>query len=635
MAIIGNAEGPREKKMLGGRVRLFCCLSLGLIFLVGCGAGNVAFREARKAELRKDWDTALVNYQKALELEPENAKYLIHEKLVRAQAAAFHLKQGRRLLGEGRQDQAAGEFQKAVSIDPTNEAAAQELARLLAAQAAAKKAREAALKQALKPSEETAVGGIVKLKALSQEPMAKFQITGDSRKVFEMLAKMAGLNVAFTSDFAPKPITVSLTNIKIEDALRLISLQTKSFWRPVTPNTILVVPDSVNNRRDYDVTILKTIYLSNPLAAADRSAITNAIKQVLGLRNIVENPDSNAIIIRDTPDNIAAAEELIRDLDRGKAEIMIDVSVIEADRDRARDLGLYPATITSSGSITPGIQGAAVYVPTVAATSTSSTTTAAAAAATGLHLSTHDYSVAVPSVAANAILNDTRTHILENPQVRVTDGSKATLKVGSRIPYATGSFLPSLGGVATSGTTYGLLGTTQFQFQDVGVNLELTPHLLADGEVAIHAVIEILSLGANVTIGGIQEPTFGQRKIEHDIRLKEDEVSVLGGLIQSTMTRSRSGTPFLGEIPLLGDLFSTEHLERNDTEVLVMLTPRVVRLPEPALTAGSSVAVGGGVPSGSEATPVPEATPPVPMGPSGPPRPAGPPGAPGPPGLLQ
>jgi general secretion pathway protein D len=308
---------------------------------------------------------------------------------------------------------------------------------------------------------------------------------------------------------------------------------------------------------------------------------------------------------------------------------MIEVSVIEADADRARDLGIYPATITSSGSVTPGLEGAAVYVPTVAATSTSTTATAAAAAATGLHLSTRDFSVAVPSVAASAILNDTRTHILQNPQVRATDGQKATLKIGQRIPYATGSFLPSIGGITGSSTStgIGLLGTTQFQFQDVGVNLELTPHLLADGEVAIHAVIEILSLGANVTIGGIQEPTFGQRKIEHDIRLKEGEVNVLGGLLQTTISHVRSGTPVLGDLPLLHYLFSTDHTERQETEVLVMLTPRVVRLPEPALTAGKNVAAPAGAPTGVESLPLPEATPPSP-GASGMPRPPGPPGLP-------
>jgi general secretion pathway protein D len=203
-------------------------------------------------------------------------------------------------------------------------------------------------------------------------------------------------------------------------------------------------------------------------------------------------------------------------------------------------------------------------------------------------------------------LNDTRTHILQNPQIRATDGQVAKLKIGSRVPYATGSFLPTLGATTTtSGTS--LLASTQFQYQEVGVILDLTPHLLADGEVAIHASIEISSVGANVSVGGVSQPTFGERKVEHDIRLQEGETSVLGGLIQTTLTNTVGGLPFLGDVPLLRYFFSTEHVERNELEVLVMLTPRVVRLPEPALGTRSSMSLTGGPPpAGAQPTPGPE-----------------------------
>jgi len=586
--------------MLAKELRIFASC-LGLLGLVACSAGNVALREARKAELRKDWDTALVNYEKAGRDQPENAKIIIHERLVRVQAAALHLKQGQRFLREGRPDDASGEFQKAVSIDPTNEAAAQELAKVAAAQIAAKQARETALKQALKANDEAANAPPIKLKAFPEEPLAHFRVSADSRKVFEALAKLANLNVAFTSTFRSGPLSEDFSNVKVEEALNIVALQTHTFWRAITSNTILVVPDTPTDRRDYDVDELKTIYLSNPLAAADRTAITTALKQVLGLQRIVDNPDSNAIIIRDTPQKVAAAEQLVHDLDRSKAEIVMDVAVVEADHDRARDLGLYPATVTSSGTITPGLQGGLVFAPP---SSSSSTTTS-----TGISLNTlgiKDYALVVPSAVANAVLNDTGTHILQNPQVRSTDGQTAKLSIGQRVPYATGSFLPSLGGTTSSGTT-GLLASTQFQFQDVGVKLELTPHLLANGEVAIHASIEISSLGANVTIAGVSEPTFGERKIEHDIRLKEGEVSVLGGLIQTSMINTVAGVPFLGYVPFLRYLFSTEHVERQETEVLVMLTPRVVRLPEPPLGARSNVTLAGEPqPAGFQPVPGPE-----------------------------
>lgn len=582
-----------------------------LLLCFGCGGGSSLFREGRKAELRKDWDTALVKFEKALQAEPENAKYLIHEKLARTHGSLFHLKQGRRLLAGGRLDEAAGEFQKAVSIDPTNEAAAQELGRLLAQQAAAKRAREESIQQALKAREQAAGPAGVQLKPWPTEPLAHFRISADSRKVYETLAKLADLNVAFTLDFSPKQVSVDLTNVKIEDALRVVAYQTKTFWRAVTSNTILVVPDTPTNRRDYEEEVLKTIYLSNPLAPADRTAITTALKQVLGLQRIVDNPDSNAIIIRDTPAKVAAAEKMIRDLDQNKAEILVEVAVVEADRSRIRDLGLTLATVNpASGTITAGFQSAAVFAPI---TTTGGAVTVGSSVDLG-HISYRNYALVLPSATASAVLNDSRSRILQNPQVRVTDGQTAKLRIGARIPYATGSFLPGLTGVATGGTGggfSGLLASTQFQYQDVGVSLDLTPRLMPNGEVNLHAIIEISSLGADRSVGGISQPTFNQRKIEHDIRLKEGEVNLLGGLIQTTETQAVSGLPGLSQIPLLGYLFSSQHRERIETEVLVMLTPRVIRLPERQAESGREVPVGVGAAAPAVPTPpAPEATPP-------------------------
>jgi len=544
----------------------------GLLFGTACVPGNVFFQQARKAELQKDWDTALIDYRKAVQTQPDNAEYLLDETHARTEASLFHLKQGKQLLREKRPDKALGEFQKAVSIDPSNQAAEQELALLVASEAAAKRAHEKSLEHAIVSSERTAVPAPLQLKPLPQEPLTQFRISADSKRVYETLSKLAGLNVAFTSDFQARPVSLDLNNVKLADALDILALQTHTFWRVVTPNTILVVPDNPANRRDYQTEVLKTVYLTNPLKPADRTAITTALKQILGLQRIIDNPDANAIIIRDTPQKVKEAVDLIHDLDRGKAEIMIDVTVLEADADRVRDLGLTPATVSSSGSITNGLQGAAVYNP--------------ASTASLSHLSTADFGLVVPSAVANAILSDSTTRILQNPEVRVTDGDTATLRIGSRIPYATGSFLPSLGVGGTSGQAGGfggLIANTQFQFQDVGVNVDLTPHLLPDGEIALHAKIDISSVQPSVQIAGVNEPTFGQRQIEHDIRLKEGETSLLGGLLQTNNTETVSGVPGLGRIPGLKYLFSETRHEKVQTDVLILLTPRVVRLPEPAI----------------------------------------------------
>ncbi len=543
----------------------------GLLAFSACAPGSLSYyRQGRKAEIQKNWDDALIDYEKAAEEQPANVKYQLMERHARLQASLFHLEQGQDLLRQQRVSEAIGEFQKAVSIDPSNQAARQELNRLFAKEVAAKQAHEKALRQAIKESERQAPSGVVKLKPLPKEPLTRFRISADSRRVYETLCKLAGLNVAFTSDFQAQPVSMDLNNVTIQNALHLLSLQTHTFWKVVTPNTILVIPNNPANRRDYQTEVTRTVYLSNSMKPADRTAITTALKQILGIQRIIDNPDANAIIVRDTPEKVKQAENLISDLDRGKAEIMIDVTVLEADADRVRELGLTPATVTPSGTITNGFQGGAVYSPSSSATLAG-------------HFGSNDFGLVVPSAVATAILNDSSTRILQNPEIRVTSGDTATLQIGSRIPYATGSFLPSLGigATSTSSGVSSLLASTQFQFQDVGVNLDLTPTLLPDGEIAIHAKIDISSVQPSVTIAGVSEPTFGQRKIEHNIRLEEGETSVLGGMLETTNTTTVSGVPGLGDIPGLKYFFSDRKHEKVQTDVLIMLTPRVVRLPGP------------------------------------------------------
>lgn len=599
------------------------------VLLPACTGGNGLFDQGRKAQERKDWDTALVDFEKAAQQQPDNTEYLLHERFAREHASLFHLANGKRLLKQDRMEEAIGEFQKAVSIDPSNQAAGQELRRLLALEAAAKSKRQSQIQKAIETGEEAALPKVVTLKPLPKVPMARFYETVDSRRAYETLGKLAGLNVTFTSDFQPRPVTLDLSDITVGDALKVLALETHTFWRVVTPNTILVVPDNPANRRDYQQEVLRTIYLSNPMKNQDLTAITTALKQLLGLQRITSNPDANAVVIRDTPERVAEAVQLIHDLDRGKAEILIDVDVMEADADRVRDLGLNTTQALSFPSPFPsGTQGVLGFTPRNGVSVSS---------ITGLplnqlgRLSSADFSIALPGAVAAALLNDSQTRILDNPEIRVTDGETATLKIGSSVPFATGSFLPSYGGTipsstGTSGTgssSLGLLASTQFQYKDVGVNLTLTPHLMPDGEIELHAKIDISSVGQTYSIGGLNEPSFGQRSIEHDIRLKEGEVNLLGGLIESENKVTKTGLPGLAKIPGLGDLFSTNEHEKIDTEVLVMLTPRIIRLPESYTVEATTVPSQPAGPNPPAAPP--SARPPAPAGPRSPVRPPRPP----------
>ena len=562
---------------------------------VACDPSVQSYREGRKAEQRKDYDNAIIDYEKALQKSPENPRYLISIKGARTKSGMAHMRHGLELATEGRMDEAAGELQAAVKIDPSNERAKQELTKVLAQQVAAKSAREKAIQQALKPPEQPPAPSGPQLKPLPTEPITHFHLSADSKRVFEALAKFGDLNVVFNYDFQPKPMTLDLTNVKLEDMLQAAAYEAHVFWKPISSNTILIVPDSPTNRREYEQDVVKTFHLSNPLAPADRTQISTALRQVLGLQHIIDNPSSNSIIIRDTPDRVAAAEQIIKNLDLGKSEILIDVSIIEADRNRMVTLGVLPPT---NLSIVPNPNALTITLPN----GSTVTTTPGYAPLGGLHpfLSPADFALALPSATATALLNDATTRVLENPQVRATDGATAKLKMGQKVPYATGSFLPSFTGT-TGGTTtggVGLLASTQFQYQDIGVNLEITPHLTATGEIALHAKIEILTQAGEANLGGgLSQPIFGQRSIEHDIELQEGEVSLLGGLIDRETTNTVTGLPGLGDTPILKYLFSQTEHNTIDNEILIMLNPHVIRLPDvaPQTAAAVSGEAGPGV----------------------------------------
>jgi len=584
---------PRSRVKWGGAL-LACAGAVWVLATPGCSPYSSYYHQGEKAELRHDYDQAVIDYGKAVEHSPDNSKYKISEKLARAKASQHHLARGRELESQGQLDEAAGEYTSAYKIDPTNETARQELAKVLAKQEATKKERAKALQEALKPPEAATAPGETILKPFSQEPITHFRLSADAPRVFEALGKLADLNVVFSYDFQqqPRKVSLDLTNVKIEDALKAAAYESHAFWTPISHNTILVVPDTPTARREYEQDVVRVFHLSNPLAAADRTQITTALRQVLQLTRIIDNPNSNSIIIRDTPEKVAAAEQIIRSLDLGKAEIVVDVSIIEMDRSRMTQLGIVPITPTT------GASGLSILLgPNPNTTgSTTGTTPINGILGLGQPLSWDNFAITLPALEANAVLSDSTTHILQSPTLRATDGMIAKLKIGSRIPYATGSFLPSLTGVSGSAGT-SLLASTQFQYQDVGVNMEITPHLTETGEIAMHAKVEISAEGAPVTIAGVQQPTFTQRNIEHDIELQEGEVSVLGGLTEKDVTNAVAGLPGLGDIPGLKYLFSSTSKTTTDNEILIMLNPHVVRLPEIVPETASTVSgEAGGAP---------------------------------------
>jgi len=550
---------------------LVLCIGFGLL-AAGCPKGNTEFSQGRKAETVQDYDAALGYYQKALKADPYNANYKIKLNQTRFEAGQAHIKQGVDLRKKGDLQGAAGEFQRAQAIDPSSPVAEQELRKTV--ELIAEKNRET--DAAAQPPEDSGQSLLASLppeiKPLSRAPI-NLKMSNDSKIVFDTIGKLAGLTVIYDPDFPARRITVELTNVTLEQALDIVSLQSKSFWRPVTENIIFVIPDQPQKRRDYEEQVIKTFYLSNTVQPQDLTEIVTGLRQLLDLKRIQQLNSQNAIIVRDTPDKLLLAGKMITDIDKAKPEVVVQVEVLQARTDRLRDLGVLP-----------GQQASVAFTPNG---TTSSTTTGGTATTNSLtlnslkHLSTKDYSITLPGATANAVLTDTYTKIIQNPEIRSVDGQPAKLRVGDRVPVATGSFQAGVGVGSTGGAGFvNPLVNTQFTYLDVGVNVDITPRVHPNHEVSLKIKVEVSSVTGTSTIGGIQQPIISQRTLDHDIRLKEGEVNVLGGLFERTDTKTLNGWPGLAKVPFLRYLFSDDKTDHQENEVLIVLIPRIVRMPE-------------------------------------------------------
>jgi general secretion pathway protein D len=291
------------------------------------------------------------------------------------------------------------------------------------------------------------------------------------------------------------------------------------------------------------------------------------------LKRIQQLNSQNAIIIRATPDVLTLIGKVLNDVDKAKPEVVIQVEVLEARTDRMRQLGVTPGQ-SASIAINPNST-------TTTGSTTTSTTTNNITLNTLSHLNSNDYQVTLPSFTANAVLTDTYTKIIQNPEIRSVDGQQAKLKIGDRIPIATGSFQAGVGvGAVGSAGLVNPLVNTQFQYQDVGVNIDITPRVHPNREVSLKTKIEVSSVTGTSTIGGISQPIISQRVVEHDIRLKDGEAYILGGLIQRTDSRTLNGWPGLAKIPVLRYLFSSDSTDHQEDEVLIVMIPHIVRLPD-------------------------------------------------------
>ncbi len=538
---------------------------------------NSLYKQAKNEEARQNYEQAYDLYKQAYDLKPQDLRYRASFERLRFLAGASHVHRGQLLRDAGKLQEALAEFQKAAEIDSSSSIAQQELKRTLqminAAQQPSQPQSSAPAPSGLQRRLQEAQGP-VELDAIPNVPI-NLKITEDTKVIYETIGKLAGINVLFDPDYTSRRIKVELNSVSLEEALEVVSLESKTFWRPVTPNTIFVAADNPAKRKDLEQSVIKTFYLANLSQPTELQDVVNALRQILEISRIQPLPTQGAIVVRGTPDQLALAEKLVGDLDKAKSEVIVDVAIMQVSRDKLRTLGVNPPT-----SISVALQNNINTTNNTNNTNnTNQTSTTGNSNQVNLNrlgnLNATDFVVTIPAASATASFSDSNVKLLQNPQIRSVDGQKASLKIGERLPVATGSFQPGIGGVGINP-----LVNTQFQYLDVGVNIDITPRIHAGKEVTLKVSLDVSSQTSTVNIGGIDQPVIGQRKIEHEIRLREGEASLLGGMLEDQDTKSLSGIPGLAQIPILRYLFSQTSTERRQNEIVFVLIPHVVRGPD-------------------------------------------------------
>ena len=552
-------------------VLLNVTLTLGTLTTVSTPAfaadsAKKLYEKGQSAEAREDYDAAYDFFRKAYAKSPNDLRMRASYYRLRQTASSTHVTHGRKILQQGDETGALTEFMRASEIDPGNEAAIQEISHLRAHMTPPPPRSETSVSQPSADEMENA-GAPAELKPVSNEPLT-LHYTQDSKIVYQAIGKAAGINVLFDPDYNGKQIQVDLNNVSLMDALRIVGTLSTTFWRPVTENTIFVAQNSRAKRTELDEQAVQTFYLSNAWQTNDLNDVQTALRNVLPNSKVYGVPSQNAIVMRATPDELTLAQKVINDLDKARPEVVVDIAIMEVDKDKLRNIGL-----TWPGSISFALQ------PPTTSTSTTNTNTGTGTSSTSsltlnnlANLNANSFAVTVSAATANLLLTDSNGKILQNPRIRATDGQKATMKIGSRIPVATGSYQTGASTAITSS-----LVNTQFQYIDVGVNIEMTPTVHFDHDVTLKLKIEDSSEANNVTISGVTEPIIAQKTSEQTIRLKEGEATILAGILNKQDLVSSSGIPGLGELPLLKYIFGQKQHEVIDDEVVFVLIPHVVR----------------------------------------------------------
>jgi general secretion pathway protein D len=528
-----------------------------LLLLVGvtavsCAAG-AALRKGRAAERVGEYDRAVLEYTRAVRARPDDMDARGALQRARMRAADQHFRAGRRLAGAGKFEEALIEYQLAADLNPTAsevEEALRDTRRKLKAKLAVREGDQTELESLVERARALSVTAAELPTGVELPDSLVFRDAG-SRDIYTAIARFAGINVVFDPEFRNVPLSIDLRNTTLQAALDSLSKSTRNFYRSTGDNTITIIPDTPAKHREYDEDVVRTFYLSN----ADLKETLDLLRIVIDSRRISTVSATNAITISDTPERIDAAARIINAIDKARAEVVIDVELLEVDRRRFKEYGLQLASPDSagpSGAVGIGDGQEPVTFEDLRTLSRSDIVF------TGL-----------PRLFYRLLKEDGHTRVLANPQLRASDGVPARAVFGEEVPVPNVTFAPiATGGVAQQ-------DITSFEFRQVGVGIEITPRTHHDDDVSLDLQIDVTSLAGT---GFADIPIFGNRSIETTIRLRDGETNMLAGLIRDDERTVLRGVLGLSDLPIIGRIFAANEKEAEQTDIVLMITPRIVRV---------------------------------------------------------
>jgi general secretion pathway protein D len=550
---VGPETRPAVQAGAAAPARLLATLALAALVVAGC-ATTSAMRKGRDAEQTNDYDRAVVQYTQALKQKPDNLDARVSLERAKLRASESHFNRGRRLSATGKLEEALVEYQIAADMNPSSSEVDKEL-RLtrnqLRAKIAVSRGGKTELETLIERTREVSAPGLELPEGLTLPASLVFR-SANSRDVFIAITRFADVNVLFDSGFSSAPISIDLRNTTFRDAMNAVAGTTQNFYRVTAPRTITVIPDTAEKRREYEEEVVRTFYLSN----ADPKETIDLLRLVIDLRRTAPISGTNAVSVRDTAERVQAAGRVIAAIDKARPEVVVDVELLEVNRSRLIDYGLQFA---SPGTSAPaGISGSAdANQAGLTLLDLRSLTSA------GVFLS------GVPALYYRLMRGDTNTRVLANPQLRTVDGVAAQARFGDRVPVPTTTFNPiATGGVAQQ-------PVTSFNYENIGVNIDLTPRTHHNDDVSLQLKVEVSSISGT---GYAELPTFGNRSVSTVIRLKDGETSILAGLIRDDERTTLEGLAGISQLPILGRLFGRTKKERQQTDIIITLTPHIIRI---------------------------------------------------------